>query len=210
MNPWEELSKSPGGHFADWMSIAACAAALSGVVLIYFGLRRTRKIGLDATSKWIFLLGLGLLPLFGMVTGAGAVMETAKEPHRCMTCHVMEPYGNDMTDPKSEGLAAIHYRNRWIRENQCYECHSQYGVFGTLQAKMDGVGHLYHYLTGTYEQPIRMHDPFPIAQCLKCHGTSEPFLKIGKHMDPKVVEELKSGKISCLECHEAPHPREEK
>jgi hypothetical protein len=80
-------------------------------------------------------------------------------------------------------------------------------VFGTLDAKMDGVGHLYHYLTDTYEKPIHMKNPYPIAQCLKCHGTSDAFLKIGKHSDPKVVDELKSGKISCLECHEAPHPK---
>jgi nitrate/TMAO reductase-like tetraheme cytochrome c subunit len=210
MNPWEDLSKSHGGELVDWLTVATVLTCVAGVLLILFGLRRCQRVGLDATAKWILLLALGMLPVFASILGAGAVMETAKEPERCMTCHVMEPYGKDMHDPKSDKLAALHFRNRWIRQNQCYECHSHYGVFGTFEAKMDGVGHLYHYLTHTYEEPIRMKRPYPIDQCLKCHGPSDAFQKIKKHSDPKVVEDLKAGRISCLECHESPHPRPEK
>ena len=210
MNPWAELSGPRGGELSEWASIAAIPAALAGIALIVAGLVRMRRVGLDPTAKWIFLLGLGLLPAFALISGTGAVMAAAKKPQNCMTCHVMEPYGRDMQDPKSQGLAAAHFRNRWIGEHQCYECHSHYGVFGTIEAKAAGVGHLYHYLTGTYEQPIKMRAPYPIDQCLKCHGTSDAFLKIKKHVDPNVVADLKSAKISCIECHEPPHPKEKK
>lgn len=209
-DPWAELSAPPGGDFSDWLSVSAVLAAIVGLALLFMALRRCRRSGLDASSKWIFLLGLGLLPAFALLTGAGAVMETAKKPEKCMTCHIMEPYGADMHNPKSDNLAAAHFRNRWIRENQCYECHSQYGVFGTIGAKLDGVGHLYHYLSGTYALPLHMKRPYPIGQCLKCHGPSDAFQKIKKHSDPEVVRNLTSEKISCLECHEPPHPREKK
>jgi nitrate/TMAO reductase-like tetraheme cytochrome c subunit len=209
-NPWGELSRASGGELTEWLSWSTILVAVAGMVLIVAVMARCRRRPMDATAKWLALLGLGVLPAFTLVTGTGAVVESAKTPQKCMTCHVMEPYGKDMMDSKSDSLAAAHFRNRWIRENQCYECHSHYGMFGNLEAKLDGVGHLYHYLTDSYERPIRMRRPYPIHHCLKCHGESDAFLRIRKHSEPETVEGLKSGKISCLECHEAPHPRGEK
>ncbi|HLG42969.1 MAG TPA: NapC/NirT family cytochrome c [Planctomycetota bacterium] len=206
-NPWADLADAHGGELADWLRVAACIASAAGLALIFLALRRCHRLGLDATAKWILLLGLGLLPAIALGAGTGAVMEAAKRPEKCMTCHIMEPYGRDMIDPKSDTLAAAHYRNRWIQRDQCYTCHSHYGIFGTVGAKLDGVGHLYHYVTGTYELPLRMKRPYPIHHCLQCHSQSDSFLKVEKHVEPQVVADLKSGKISCTECHEPPHPR---
>ncbi len=209
-NPWADMAVSHGGELAEWLRIAACVASVAGLALIAAGVIRSRRAGLDATGRWIFLLGLGLLPTVALGAGTGAVMEAAKQPEKCMTCHIMEPYGKDMTDPKSDTLAAAHYRNRWIQRDQCYTCHSHYGIFGTVEAKLDGVGHLIHYVTGTYEKPIRMNKPYPIHHCLQCHGESDKFLKVEKHVETEVVADLKAGRISCLKCHEPPHPRERK
>ena len=37
----------------------------------------------------------------------------------------MLPMVNDMRDPGSETLAALHYKNNDIAKDQCYHCHSQ-------------------------------------------------------------------------------------
>ena len=58
---------------------------------------------------------------------------------------------------KSETLAAKHYKNRFIRENQCYTCHSDYGVAGT--ARQDGI------------IPSLMRDE---VACLTCHTPVHP------------------------------------
>ena len=48
----------------------------------------------------------------------------------------MQVYVDDMLDSESESLAAVHYKNRYIPSNQCYDCHTSYGMFGTVEAKM--------------------------------------------------------------------------
>jgi nitrate/TMAO reductase-like tetraheme cytochrome c subunit len=123
----------------------------------------------------------------------------------CGSCHAMTPFVEDLQNVKSDTLAATHFKNRYIQENQCYTCHSNYGLAGTAAAKLAGLGHVWRYVTGRYTVPIKIARPYPNVRCLGCHGASQKFLTSEGH--PK--EELPSlmdGKTSCLDCHGPAHP----
>ena len=90
--------------------------------------------------------------------------------HACGDCHAMESHVADLRNPASESLAAVHYKNRYIQTDQCYTCHSDYGMFGTVSAKLEGLGHVYHNTTGNYPKPIKIKNPYSNLRCLSCHG----------------------------------------
>ena len=89
----------------------------------------------------------------------------------------MTPFVQDLRDPASETLAATHFKNRYIQDHHCYTCHSDYGLAGTLSAKLGGLGHVWRYTTGSYTLPIKIAKPYSNTQCLQCHGASQKFLK---------------------------------
>ena len=54
-------------------------------------------------------------------------------------------------------------------------------MFGTLQAKMDGLGHVVRNVTGRYPLPLKIAHPYPSRRCLGCHGESQKFLQTEGH-----------------------------
>ena len=114
-------------------------------------------------------------------------------------------------------LAAKHYKNRFIQQEQCYTCHADYGVFGTMSAKFTGLFHLYHWLTSSQTAlglaQIHLYHPYQNTWCLHCHAGSKRFLEAdgGTHLglaDQLVSVDPKTGapRMSCLTCHGPIHP----
>jgi nitrate/TMAO reductase-like tetraheme cytochrome c subunit len=126
------------------------------------------------------------------------------EVEACNRCHVMRPMVNDMMDPQSDTLAARHFKNRWIPKDQCYACHSDYGLSGDLAAKMEGFRHLARYTTRTYAEPIKYRGVFDNDNCLKCHANMPKFEAVPWHHT--VMESLGKNETSCLNCHGLSHP----
>jgi len=156
---------------------------------------------------WLFV-AVGLVPiLVGFMTFAHG-LESSATVSACGSCHVMTPFVRDLQDVKSETLAATHYKNRFILRDQCYECHSDYGLAGTISAKLAGVGHVLRYMTGSYTLPIKIAKPYANAGCLECHAESQRFLRSPSKQD--ILPELMSGKTSCLDCHSPAHPEQKK
>lgn len=191
-------------------------------VLICVKLVRLRKD--DLLSKKIFKLGIVSLPavafykllaflgLFVVPVGAVAianyhVFEGVKEVQGCASCHVMQPMATDMLDPHSDTLAARHYKNRYIPEHQCYHCHADYGLAGTLEAKMEGYRHLARYTTKTYHEPIVSRVEFQNNNCLNCHDKTPRFEAVSSHKT--VSDSLHENKMGCLNCHGRAHPTRE-
>jgi nitrate/TMAO reductase-like tetraheme cytochrome c subunit len=116
----------------------------------------------------------------------------------------MRPMVNDMMDPQSDTLAARHFKNRWIPKDQCYECHSDYGLSGNLAAKMEGFRHLARYTTRTYTEPIQYRGVFDNDNCLKCHGNMPKFEAVPWHHT--VNKFVEKNEMSCLNCHGLAHP----
>lgn len=161
----------------------------------------------SATGKWLLLLGAVVLPAFHTLVGWQVGLHQSKTVSSCASCHTMEPYLRDMRNSDSRTLAAQHFQNRWIPHNQCYECHTDYGLLGDLSAKSDGLGHILKYCAGSYEEPIRPRKAYGLGHCLKCHAGAKGYEELAEHREPEVVESLRKGTMSCLECHAAPHPR---
>jgi len=132
----------------------------------------------------------------------------------CSSCHVMTPYGDDSADPKSMGLAARHGRNEAFGKENCYTCHADYGMFGTITTKLGGLRHVYEYTFNFHQlsleealPKIHIRKPFPNATCIRCHSTENPlWKKIGDHASTLV--EIRAGTLSCASagCHGAAHP----
>lgn len=192
------------GTTAQWTQGLGMALALVNLVILVLAWRGLRRGGSVLAVGGMLFVGLTLLPL--ILTFIGYVhgfpqMETVQS---CGGCHVMTSHVNDLTDLKSESLAAVHYKNRYIQEHHCYTCHSDYGMLGTATAKLAGVRHIYYYVTGTYTLPIKIVSPYPNVRCLGCHGESQKFLKSEGHPG-EVQPQLVAGKVSCLDCHAPAH-----
>jgi nitrate/TMAO reductase-like tetraheme cytochrome c subunit len=108
---------------------------------------------------------------------------------------------------KSDTLAATHFKNRYIQDNHCYACHSDYGMAGTIRAKLEGLGHVWHYTVGSYTLPLKIAKPYSNTRCLSCHAESQKFINSAGH--PKEnMRDLLTGGVSCQDCHGPPHPRD--
>lgn len=167
------------------------------------------KHGLDEDTQsriWRHVclsFGIIVVPvLYGAMT-SGVAFERSKSLEFCASCHVMDPYVEGLKDPGSDLLAAKHYQNRRINENQCYTCHADYDLFGPVKAKINGLQHLVHnYLTPPRE--IKLYKPFPNSHCLQCHDGVKSFVKAEAHTD--IMAELRSDAMKCADCHGAAHP----
>jgi cytochrome c nitrite reductase small subunit len=104
-------------------------------------------------------------------------------------------------------VAGLHYKDRLINEDQCYTCHTGYGLPGNIDAKLGGLSHVKHYYITGVPEVIKIHKPFPVATCLRCHEDSVMYKKIEQHVDAEMKPKIVSGEMSCFECHAAPHPR---
>lgn len=88
--------------------------------------------------KLLAFVALVLMPAAVVAVANYHVFEGVEKVRGCASCHIMRPMVNDMRDAGSNTLAARHFRNRWIVDRQCYECHTDYGLSGALNAKMEG------------------------------------------------------------------------
>ena len=151
---------------------------------------------------WFLLFAVVIFPGLALLLGTQRTIEASKGPEFCGSCHVMDPWVNDLHDPQSKTLAAVHYQNRYVRENQCYTCHTDYGLGGPLRAKLTGMVHLFKWESGTYELPIKLYRPYSFANCLHCHGDAKSFRDA--HEDS--MEAIADGSMGCTDCHDPVHP----
>jgi len=202
-----------GGEVARWGTALdwaiALTAGISAVILICIvaSLIVYRGRQTEGSALWVHLLSLGVLPLVLLAIGNFATLEYATEVQFCGSCHLtMKPYIDDLHNPKSQSLASLHAQNRMSPGAQCYACHANYGIHGTITAKLTGLRHVYKYNTGTYHLPLKMPEPFENTLCLKCHNGAKRFMAQDVHLENgKVSEELRTNKTECVSCHAPAH-----
>lgn len=197
------------GTTSDWVRGLGIAFVLLDLVLLALAWRSLRGSGLTASTRvWLFV-AVGLVPFMVAFLSFAHGLEQSSTVSSCGSCHVMAPFVADLQNVQSDTLAATHFKNRYIREHHCYECHSNYGLGGTLRAKLEGLGHVWRYTTGTYQLPIKIARPYDNVLCLECHGAAQKFLKSAGHPKEEMPN-LLGGKISCLDCHGPAHPAQQK
>jgi len=174
-----------------------------GVALVLWSLVRYRGRDVGVISWGFLIAGTCIFPM--MLTGVGTILvfERVRTVPVCASCHLtMKSYVDDMMNPKSNSLAAVHYTNRYIAENQCYECHTSYGMLGTLQSKKQGVIDVYKYYTHTFQLPLQLRQPYRDGDCLKCHAGATKFIAAHEESQEKIF----AGKVTCMQCHAETHP----
>jgi cytochrome c-type protein NapC len=127
---------------------------------------------------------------------------------------VLTPYSDHSGDPNSTTRAARHARNDMFGKENCYACHADYGMFGTITTKLGGLRHVYEYSFNYRNMPVKqfleeieIRKPFPNSTCMHCHSTQNPgWSKIGDHAS--TLERLRAGTLSCASegCHGPAHP----
>lgn len=186
-------------------------AFASAAICIHFLLARPP---LTASIKVALLFGLGLLPIGAALTGNVQGFEATKTRRFCGGCHLMTPYTADAGDPRSRSLSARHGRNALFGEENCYACHADYGMFGTVVTKIGGMRHVVLDMTefrnvslAEAKNRIRLRTPFPNHNCMHCHST-ENELWLGRSDHRALLQDLRSERIGCASpgCHGYAHP----
>jgi cytochrome c nitrite reductase small subunit len=195
------------GTTAEWVRGFGIAFVLLNLALLAVAWRGLRRSGVTTTARWQLFVAAGLVPTMVAFLSFAHGLEGSTTVAACGSCHVMTPFVEDLRDVKSDTLAATHFKNRYILERQCYTCHSDYGLAGTLKAKFEGLGHVWRYSTRSYELPIKIAQPYSNIRCLGCHGESQKFLKASGHPKEEVPN-LMAGTTSCLDCHGPAHPQQ--
>ena len=154
--------------------------------------------------KLLAFAALVAVPVLTMAVANYHTFGGSHEVQACGRCHVMRPMITDMKDPASTTLAARHFKNGWIPQDQCFACHSDYGLAGNMAAKAEGFRHLARYTTGTYREPITFRGRFNNANCLKCHRATPRFEAVASHQTVRPL--LEDSAMLCLNCHGQPHP----
>ncbi len=192
-----------------WAQRACIVTTVLSAGLIVFVLLFRRSPPLGWASRWLLFLGIVVLPVPVTFLSAGIGMEESKAVSFCASCHrSMGPFVRDMVDAKSPTLAAVHFKNRYLQREQCWTCHSDYGIAGTASAKRTGIVHIVKYTADTWRPPIRLFHPYPWRICLGCHAESALFKAprgdAGAHEG--VLEGVAKGETGCTDCHVLAHP----
>lgn len=187
-------------------------AALSAIILLAYLIGRPPLV--RATKLWL-LLGLGVFPIGAAFAGNVQGFEATKERAFCGSCHLMSLHEQDSDNPASHSLASRHARNAMFGGENCYACHADYGMFGTIVTKAGGMRHVWMNLT-TYRDTtldeakttIHLREPWKMnGNCMQCHSTRDDlWLKVPDHAS--ALQDVRGGRISCASdgCHGSAHP----
>ncbi|MBI5197278.1 MAG: NapC/NirT family cytochrome c [Nitrospirae bacterium] len=189
---------SPIFTYFDYLIITILSAGLFFAFLCLYSISRK---GTDAKTVFIFC---GFLILAVWPLGFSAVsiynLERAKTVAFCGSCHEMQERVADLRNPASKNLSSKHATRFWINENACYNCHTDYTMFGPFTAKWRGLQHMY---AAAFIRPkpeeIKIYVPFPDRNCIRCHRTAR-FDRVEEHGDRDPDER-------CVDCHDKIHPR---
>jgi nitrate/TMAO reductase-like tetraheme cytochrome c subunit len=187
------------------LTLIALSLALALLVGFRPNITRTRE------GKMLAFVALLVLPVVAAWGGFDEHMDRATSTQFCLSCHVMSQFGQSLHYDDKSYIPALHYENNFVpREHACYTCHTDYGMFGTEKAKINGLHHIIVQYFGTVPKPenIKLYQPFPNATCLHCHLGARKFEEVnGHHKTPDMLGKVKSGQLSCISsgCHDTVH-----
>jgi nitrate/TMAO reductase-like tetraheme cytochrome c subunit len=188
----------------------ACAALSAAIIVGYLILRPP----LGPSSRIWLLFGLGVFPIGVAFAGNIQGFEATKERQFCGSCHVMIPHASDSNSITSVSLSSRHARNKLFGNENCYSCHADYGMFGTIVTKLGGMRHVWLYYTEYRNVPIEeakttihLLKPYPNDNCMQCHSTEgKLWLEVPDHKAS--LGDVRQGRVSCASagCHGYAHP----
>jgi nitrate/TMAO reductase-like tetraheme cytochrome c subunit len=157
-------------------------------------------------GRILAFLGFLVLPVLATAMGVSTHLEHSKSTEFCLSCHVMEPYGKSLQVDDASAVPAFHFQNNLVPpEKACFTCHTDYTLFGDVNAKLRGAKHAYVYYLGNVPKPgeIKLYEPYNNRECLHCHAGARSFEESDLHKEMRA--DLTTGRTSCLECHDVGH-----
>src|SRR5271156_6851908 len=126
------------------VSLIVLTIILSGVFLV------RPAVTAGATGKILAFVALCILPALCIGAGMSTHMQRSEQTRFCISCHAMEPYGRSLYVDDPSYIPAQHFQNHRIPADEaCYTCHTDYAMYGTIRAKLEGLHHVYVYWFGT-------------------------------------------------------------
>ena len=184
------------------MSIDLVAALLLGAIALVLYVRTQPGLTASGAGKLLVFAALFVVPLVSLRAGLSTHMEGTKTTEFCLSCHVMEPYGQSLLLADERYVPAAHFQNRRVdRDTACFTCHTQYTIFGDVAAKLNGLQHAYVYFTGQTPDVIELYAPYHNRECLHCHVGARRFDELHAHD----MSELVANTVSCMTCHGDAH-----
>lgn len=188
------------------IAVLICQIVLSIVLAAVFLIRPsvTHAVG----WKIVAFIGLCVLPALCIVGGMNTHIQRSEQTRFCISCHVMIPYGQSLYVDDPSHIPAQHFQNHRVPVDlACYSCHADYGIYGPLKDKLQGLKRIYLQYVSTPPVPasIRIAGGFKNAQCLHCHLGARNFEENAVHAS--LLDSLKSEQSSCLTsgCHDTAH-----
>jgi hypothetical protein len=122
--------------YEEWGREVTIGLSVLVLVVLVATLIFQRRRLLEPTAKWLFLLGIVVLPTFISITGVFTVFRMGERAEFCGSCHpVMDPYSTIAT--KSQTLAAVMAQTVSSRKGTGYACHDDTG-HGRLAPRRTG------------------------------------------------------------------------
>jgi cytochrome c-type protein NapC len=181
---------------------------LLGIVLIARLVLRP-SITVTRGGKMFAFVALLVFPMLAGGMGVNRHIERSKTTIFCLSCHVMEDYGKSLRVDDRSLIPAIHFQNNLVpRDQACFTCHTDYTMYGDVNAKLRGLRHLYAYYLGTPSQPIKLYKPYNNRECLHCHAGARSFEESEAHTkDPQALSQMKLNQLNCTTsgCHNTVH-----
>lgn len=180
--------------------LTGLALVAAVAMIVQPSLTRTRE------GKMFAFVALFILPLLALGLGASDQLQRSEQTRFCLSCHIMAPFGQSLHVDDPKYLAAAHVENHLVPPDAaCYTCHTDYGQFGTVHAKLEGLHHVYVQYFGTPMKPIRLYHPYNNRECLHCHAGMRVFVEDPTHA--AIMDTLTSNQLSCVSsgCHDVVH-----
>lgn len=191
--------------YAVPVALAIGGLALAAWLLLTI-VRGLRERAPACPSAALLVAGLIVVPVLALAGASTRMVADMKAVEACASCHVMDRFVSDMFDTTSVTLAARHFRADSMPATACYSCHTGYGIFGSVDAKKDGLHHWWRYVTRSWEEPIEMLRRYPNATCLACHP-AEPMFADSIPLHVALRDSLEADVVTCFMCHGEPHAR---
>src|SRR5512132_558538 len=165
---------------------------------------RVKKTASPLSDKRIRLYGgiviVGLI-LLGLVIPVTA-MQFENHNSFCASCHTQgeQAFYDRSIASAPVDLASLHDTKGQAR---CIDCHTGPGIIGRYGGLMAGSTDLISFFSGHFPQPAAMEQPYPDANCLKCHAaiTQKQDFNNHFHVFLSQWQAIDKNAATCVSCH---------
>ena len=139
--------------------------------------------------------------LFGLIIPVTA-MQFENHNGFCASCHTEgeQTFYDRSTASTPVDLASIHNIKG---QSRCIDCHTGPGILGRYMGLTAGATDLISYFSGHYPQPAALEEPYPDANCLKCHADFAQNQEFNNHYHIFLPrwQSMDKNAATCVSCH---------